>query len=1360
MSGESNVIQEPEELEEVDFSGALPKMEIQALELIDKYPQYDGRGVVIAIFDTGVDPGAHGLQITSDGKPKIVDIVDCTGSGDVDTSRIVRCDDQGLIISVLGKPLRPNPEWKNPSGDWHIGGKAAFDLYPAPLRNRMKQERRRRFDEQHRIAVAKAREELSAFESSDKRKSPEAQKQKEELEERVKLLEKAAEKYDDVGPWIDVVAWNDGDRWLVALDTSDIYSYAAAADDDDGGNEHENLTPNPKALGRLADFTPLTNYRDCLQYGELSKEDACNFAVNVYDAGKTVSIVVDAGSHGTHVAGIAAAYHPEDPSLNGVAPGAQIVSCKIGDTRLGSMETMTGLTRALIAVLDNKCDMINMSYGEATSNPNKGRFVRLAEEIVYKHDVIYIASAGNAGPALSTVGAPGGTSSAIMGIGAFVSPALATAAHSLRAAPSTGAQYTWSSRGPSADGAIGVSVSAPGGAIAPVPQWSRQRKQLMNGTSMASPCACGGIALIVSALKAKGRGGDVTPARIRRAVENTALPPDQDSATENTQEWVLTYGRGLLQVKDALEYLDHGAGSHFDDVLKDLRLDIHARRADGTALASGRGILIREPADSLKPTVWLVEVKPGLKDESDIKTARLEIDLKLRVQSTQSWVTSPSMLMLHHNGRTIEVHVDPTDLPEGVHYAEVQGIDVTAEWRGPLFRIPITVVKPLQLAVQPGNVLGGSNTYPTPRIQLGRFEFVPGKEVRRFVAVPVGATWAEMTVTCASAATPISYMLRATALRPATRCSETEHRAFVQLSPEQKNVIPFAVIGGTSLELTIAQFWSSLGEAALDVELSFHGVEVSGKHRGTAAGSLLLDGAGGPTKAFVRALLRREMIKPTAKLDTLRMSLRPTESEFHALNSPRDRLPGCRSIYRLVLTYSLPLSEGGKITPRLPALNNYVYDGEIESQMYFVCDSNKQVLAIGDIYPDAVELKKGTYTIRISLRHDDASLLDKMKNMSLLIDRKLDDKAAVSVPIYASAGDSLLGKDAIQSKERPLCPGETIAMFLGPVPEEKLPKDATHGRQLLGKLSLGQSSISKDAPASVELVYLPPPAIQGGGPKKQQDSTISTSSSTKISREEMVRDAEIKYLSNIQLATDSSEADPSSGLVSATYYEDLLAELLEKYPNHLPLLREPLQRLMARKNKDKDKDKKNMAGGDTDLSEVYLTPPSLLNSMLQAADRVLNSIDATELAVFLARKCPEEGEHAAERKKDMDDRKSAIIEALVAKCHALLELDEQRKLDQPTVVDETFQALQKWVDPAGEAAYAVLAAKYESRRGHHALALRALDKAINGEDGNTPSREVWEMKKDALKALGLGHLVIAEQARIRKAFPPCGFPPL
>ena len=48
--------------------------------------------------------------------------------------------------------------------------------------------------------------------------------------------------------------------------------------------------------------------------------------------------------------------------------GAQIISCKIGDSRLGSMETMTGLTRALIAALDHRVDLINMSYGEVSNS--------------------------------------------------------------------------------------------------------------------------------------------------------------------------------------------------------------------------------------------------------------------------------------------------------------------------------------------------------------------------------------------------------------------------------------------------------------------------------------------------------------------------------------------------------------------------------------------------------------------------------------------------------------------------------------------------------------------------------------------------------------------------------------------------------------------------------------------------------------------------------------------------------------------------------------------------------------------------------------------------------------------------------
>jgi tripeptidyl-peptidase-2 len=504
--------------------GILPKTETGAAAFVANNPQWDGRGVRVAIFDTGVDPGAAGLQITSDGKRKIIDVVDCTGGGDVETSEVRELKGAKTVTGLSGRTLTLGA-WSKDLKEVHLGIKRAFELFPGPLNKRVKAERKAKIMEDQSTAVAEAQRAIVAWDAANKSPTADKKRERKDLEAVLDTLKEAADQYADAGPVFDCVVFHDGSKWRAVVDTD--------------------------CTGDLSACTPLTDYKDEQQFLTIKTIPGCkevslllNYCVTIFEEGQRLSIVCDAGSHGTHVAGIVAANFPDSPELNGVAPGAQIVSCKIGDTRLGSMETGVGLVRALIAARDNGCHVINMSYGESFVHETGGRFAELASEFVERYGIIFTTSAGNNGPALTTVGAPGGTCSALIGVGAFVSPSMMEVEYSLhQSLPAT--NYTWSSRGPAPDGHMGVAIVAPGGAIAPVPTWTLQGKQLMNGTSMSSPNCCGGIALIISAVLAQGVR--YTPAALRRAIENSAAHVDK------IEPWAL--GTGLLQVPAAQKRL-------------------------------------------------------------------------------------------------------------------------------------------------------------------------------------------------------------------------------------------------------------------------------------------------------------------------------------------------------------------------------------------------------------------------------------------------------------------------------------------------------------------------------------------------------------------------------------------------------------------------------------------------------------------------------------------------------------------------------------------------------------------------------------------------------------------------------------
>lgn len=310
------------------WSGLLPKSETQAYEFVRKNPNFDGRGVIVGILDTGVDPGAIGLTTTTDGKPKVIDIIDCSGSGDVLMSAPVKCSPDGYVSTSGGRQLKINSEWVCLSGEFRTGIKRVNDLLPRDLKPRLKEERKKELEKEFRSAEARLQKlltEAAAGEPLDDAKT------------RIQLLKACEKDFDEPGPVYDCVVFHDGTYWQAAVDTT--------------------------GTGDFTDAVVMTDYRVHHQYSHFSKIDNCNYCVNIYDEGAILSIVVDAGAHGSHVAGIVAAHHPDQPECNGVAPGAQIVSLKIGDSRLGSMETGVGLTRALIEAVKRGCHIINMSYG-------------------------------------------------------------------------------------------------------------------------------------------------------------------------------------------------------------------------------------------------------------------------------------------------------------------------------------------------------------------------------------------------------------------------------------------------------------------------------------------------------------------------------------------------------------------------------------------------------------------------------------------------------------------------------------------------------------------------------------------------------------------------------------------------------------------------------------------------------------------------------------------------------------------------------------------------------------------------------------------------------------------------------------
>eukprot|EP00039_Didymoeca_costata_P004104 m.71341 g.71341 ORF g.71341 m.71341 type:complete len:1235 (+) comp12238_c0_seq1:40-3744(+) len=1151
--------------------GALvPKDETQAASFVKANPTYNGAGVVVAVLDTGVDPGAAGLQTTPEGKPKIIDIIDCTGSGDVDCSRKVKAKvgedgTTNTIEGLTGRLLTLNPNWVNPSKIWRLGVKRGFELFPKRLISRVNEDAKKEWDKQHRACQAAALDALSNWKKSHSSStvSPEELKEKQELEAREAEL--AALKFNNPGPIYDVIVWHDGTNWRAAVDVTET--------------------------GNLVETKGLANYSVEHEYASFGDKIQLNYCITIYEDGSVCSICVDSGAHGTHVAGIIGAYRPDAPELNGMAPGCQIVSCKIGDTRLDAMETMPGVVRALADVVRLKCDLINMSFAESTSDANKGVFMRLADDVVRKHGVIFVSCAGNWGPGLSSAGAPAASSSSIFAVGACVTDAMMQACYAMQNSKTSGYQtnYTWTSVGPSVDGGLGPLVTAPGGAITCVPNWCLAKSQLMNGTSMSSPNCCGNLALLLSALKQENQL--YTPHRIHTAARNTAKLLPKVS--------VYAQGNGLLQLEEAYKYVKKYADEPSEDTEFKVSVD------------DGRGIYLRNPSE--KATSHVITVQPLFHEDAP-KQDLIDFEMRIRLACDCDWVKLPEMLLCNASAKNFKVNVDPCNLTPGLHGTFIKGYDVTHSDRGPVFQIPVTVTKPVEL---------NNNSYSCV------CTLPPGTPHRTFLTPPDGATWVDVSVKLDNVEPTedkVIIVLHTIQLQDRIRFTDSESKKYITLRKNQQEFVSRPIRGTDTIEICLAAYWNVTSTVTAQLEINFHGVVPSETPLTIASGDMF-------KQLSLSAPLERVSVNPTGSLDKAQTVIRPIKSSVSTLDK-RHNLPDGKNLHELLMIYTFQSEEAGEIKIKFPGLNSKVYESEfLGSPFYFVMDSKNKILGYGDIYPENIKVPKGKVIVRAHLRHASIEQLNRNKNMIAVIERKLSK--AISLNFYKDYTSvmnkgSKFGKRVLEHKTN-------TAIFVEEPDTTGLPKTVKPGDVLRGTVTYAAPNERlMGQPGGFPVLYMVPPSPNKEDEPKKEAKDKSTA---------------LEKMNNAIRDLIVSKLNDAAGTAS---FQDMYNKALSEYPKHLPLLQTNLTHLSSNVVRD-----------------------NRVEDLIKAADSVIALIDTDELATHFGTNIDEDDMSAVQVRKDMTAKKTALIDALSKRTRAL-GLQGSDVSDKGATFESSLKELQKW----------------------------------------------------------------------------------
>ncbi|WP_237268609.1 S8 family peptidase [Thermococcus celer] len=468
-------------------------MSVFTIRAYDTWMDYGvyGDNVTVAVLDTGIDVGHPFLQVTLDGRPKIIDVHDASDEGRADIYYSNNTTANGYLVvnknvtidwGVYYMYYGHNSTTNYTMGTYYVGSISGDDYYIGLLPERY-------FD-------------FNNFTSRS---------------------DGLTGDLSDVYP---VLIVNQSGNFIAYIDF-----------------DLDNNFTNDQPMG-VFDLT-----HDYVTVNSTKVDVAFQ---GFY--GDHAYFMWDSHGHGTHVSGtIAGVGLPSDPvfyGVYGVAPNAQLMEVKVLPGELGFGRT-SWIINGMIYATEMGADVISMSLGGG-GEINDGLetpeifYVNLLTDI---YGVTFSIAAGNEGPTTNTVHAPGDSDLAIT-VGNYWESERWDLLYGFPGVANGPAMS--SSRGPRDDGLLDPDVMAPGTAIfSSLPMWYTVVNNntygyygFWSGTSMATPHVSGAVALMIS--YAKQHNITYNPLMIRRALELSAKP---------TNQTMVDQGFGLVQVDKAIEKL-------------------------------------------------------------------------------------------------------------------------------------------------------------------------------------------------------------------------------------------------------------------------------------------------------------------------------------------------------------------------------------------------------------------------------------------------------------------------------------------------------------------------------------------------------------------------------------------------------------------------------------------------------------------------------------------------------------------------------------------------------------------------------------------------------------------------------------